>query len=207
MQETVSDSFDLNPSSGPRLGQVDPPASLGRLAVFALLALLITSGVLWAYIHFERKTPTATGEIARLAIYPVQARISGTAGMPGMSGQDETYNQILVFAHVQLHNENPNPMTIDDDWGVVTLANGDTRRSLGASGADFDKVFLAYPQLAPLRMDPLRRNTTIASHQSADGLLVFSYPLSRQEWDSRKAMNVTISFAGAKELLLTAPRN
>ena len=208
MQGTVSDSFDLNAPTGPRLAQVDPPPSWARLALFALLALLITSAALWVYIRFEHQPPAATGEIARMAIYPVQARIQGSAaGTPGMAGQDETYNQILVLAHVQLHNENATPLTIDDDWGIVTLPDGDPRRSLGASGADFDKVFLAYPQLGPLRMDPLRRNTQIPPHQSLDGLLIFSYPLTRQQWDSRKSMAVTISFANAKELVLAAPQN
>jgi hypothetical protein len=112
---------------------------------------------------------------------------------------------LLVFAHVRLHNPNTAPITLEDDWAVVTLPNGETRRSLGASGADFDKVFQAYPQLAPLRMDPLRRDVQIQPGQSVDGLVVFSYPLSREQWDARKSMQVTISFNGAKDVTLNAP--
>lgn len=208
MQTHVSDSFDLNTSAGPRLAQVEPPRSLARLALFAVFALLITSAALWTYIHFEHKPPTATGEIARVAIYPVQAKIQGGgAGASGMAGQDEIYNQILVLAHVKLRNDNATPLTMDDDWAVVTMPDGETRRSLGASVPDFDKVFLAYPQLTPLRMDPLRRNTPIPPHQSVDGLLIFSYPLSREQWDSRKSMAVTVSFSNAQELVLAAPAN
>jgi hypothetical protein len=157
-------------------------------------------------VLFERKTPTATGEIARVSIYPVQARIAGgAAGTSGEQGQDEIINQMLVFAHVRLHNPNTAPITIVDNWAVVTLPNGDTRRSLGASTADFDKVFQAYPQLAPVHTDPLRRDLQIQPGQSVDGLVVFSYPMSRQEWDSRKSMRVTITFNGAKDVTLDAP--
>jgi hypothetical protein len=120
-----------------------------------------------------------------------------------MQGQDEVINQLLVFAHVRLHNPNTAPITIVDDWAVLTLPDGETRRSIGASTADFDKVFQAYPQLAPMRMDALRRDTQIQPGQSVDGMVVFSYPISRDEWEKRKAMQVTISFNGAKDVTLT----
>jgi hypothetical protein len=203
----VTDSFGNPISAGPNLAQVDEPTNYGRLALRVLLAIIIASLAIGAWVRFERQTPTATGEIARIAIYPVQARIAGgAAGTPGMAGQDEIVNQLLVLAHVRLHNPNSTPITIEDDWGIITLPDGETRRSLGASASDFDKVFQAYPQLAPLRMDPLRRDLQIQPGQSVDGLVVYSYPLSREQWDSRKSMQVTVSFAGAKDVTFNAPR-
>jgi hypothetical protein len=199
----VTDSFDTPPSGGFHLSQVDEPTNYGRLALRVLIALVISSLVVFIWVRFGRKTPIATGDVARVAIYPVQAKITGgAAGTPGQEGQDEIINQLLVFAHVRLHNPNTAPITIEDDWGLITLPNGDTRRSLGASTVDFEKVFQAYPQLAPLRMDPLRRNTEIPAGQSVDGLLVFSYPLSQDEWNSRKSMQVTVTFNGAKDVTL-----
>jgi hypothetical protein len=38
-----------------------------------------------------------------------------------------------------------------------------------------------------------------------DGLLVFSYPLSQDEWNKRKSMQVTVTFKGAKDVTLNAP--
>jgi hypothetical protein len=202
----VTDSFENPSSDGLHLSQVDEPTNFGRLALRAILALVITSLIVVVWVRFGRKTPVATGDIAKLAIYPVQARITGgVAGTPGMQGQDEVINQLLVFAHVRLHNPNSSPITIVDDWAVVTLPDGQTRRSLGASTADFDKVFLAYPQLGPLRMDALRRDIQIQPGQSVDGMVIFSYPITRDEWEKRKSMQVTITFNGAKDVTLNAP--
>lgn len=202
----MTDSFEPPPSDGLHLSQVDEPTNFGRVALRVLIALAISSLVVLAWVHFGRKTPVATGDIARINIYPVQAKITGgAAGTPGMEGQDEIVNQMLVFAHVRLHNPNQAPITIVDDWAVVTLPDGETRRSLGASDADFDKVFRAYPQLAPVRMDPLRRARQIQPGESVDGLVVFSYPLSREDWDKRKSMEVTITFNGAKDVTLNVP--
>ena len=204
--KTVTDSFGSPPSNDLHLAQVDEPANYGRIALRALIALILTSLIVVIWVRFGRKTPTATGDIARVVIYPVQAKITGgAAGMPGMQGQDEVINQLLVFAHVRLHNPNQAPITIVDDWGVITLPDGSTQRSIGASTADFDKLFQAYPQLAPLRMDPLRRNIQIQPGQSIDGLVVFSYPISREDWEKRKSMEVSVSFNGAKDVTLNAP--
>jgi hypothetical protein len=35
--------------------------------------------------------------------------------------------------------------------------------------------------------------------------MVFSYPLSKEQWDARKSMQVTVSFNGAKDITLSAP--
>ena len=202
----MTDSFDNPPSGDLHLSQIDEPTNYGRLAVRILIALAISILAIVAWVRFERKTPIATGEVARVRIYPVQAKITGgAAGTPGMQGQDQIINQLLVFAHVRLHNPNSAPITIVDDWAIVTLADGQTNRSTAASQMDFEKVFKAYPQLGPMRMDPLRRNLQIPPGQSVDGLIVFSYPLSRDDWDKRKAMQVTISFNGAKDVTLNAP--
>ena len=204
-RQIVTDSGTRRPGDL-HLSQIDEPTNYGRLAVRILIALIISALAVVAWVRFERKTPIATGDIARISIYPVQAKITGgAAGTAGMQGQDEIVNQLLVFAHVRLHNPNKAPITIVDDWAVVTLPDGDSRRSPAASQADFDKVFQAYPQLGPMRMDPLRRNIQIQPGQSVDGLVVFSYPLSREDWDKRKAMQVTISFNGAKDVTLNAP--
>jgi hypothetical protein len=188
------------------LAQIEEPINYGRVALRVLLALVISSLVVLAWVRFGRKTPVATGEIARVAIYPVQAKITGgAAGNAGEQGQDEIINQLLVFAHVRLNNPNKAPITVVDDWAVITMPDGNTERSLGASQVSFDKVFQAYPQLAPLRMDPLRRDAQIQPGQSVDGLVVFSYQLSKEQWEKRKSMQVTITFNGAKDVTLSAP--
>ena len=202
----MTDSIDTPPDGLEHLAQIEEPINYGRVALRVLLAVVISSLVVLAWVRFGRKTPVATGEIARVAIYPVQAKITGgAAGNAGEQGQDEIVNQLLVFAHVRLNNPNKAPITVVDDWAVITMPDGNTERSLGASQVSFDKVFQAYPQLAPLRMDPLRRDAQIQPGQSVDGLVVFSYQLSKEQWEKRKSMQVTITFNGAKDVTLSAP--
>ncbi len=192
---------------GPKLAQVDPPPSLARTGLRIVLAALFVSLAITAYFYFGRRTPESTGEVVRLSEFPVHTLIRGAvAGAPGMVGQDENYDQLLVFALVRLHNQSKAPLKVDDMWATIKLPNGEIRRSLAASDSDFKRVFAAYPQLSPIRIEPLRRDIAIAPGDSIDGLLVFNYPVTRAQWDTRQTMDVTISFANARELTLRAPQ-
>ena len=203
---TTSSNLPEIAGSGPNIAPVDPPRSVGRIALRILLATLLVCAVIAAYVLLGQKPPMATGDVARVSVFPVHTTIhGGAAGAPGMPGQDEVYDQLLVMAHVRVHNQSKEPISVDDAWATVTLPNGETRRSLAASDTDFQRVFAAYPQLAPIRMDPFRRDVTIQPGESVDGMLVFNYPMDDQQWASRKAMTVTVSFANARELTMRAP--
>ncbi|MGI8771260.1 MAG: hypothetical protein ACR2JE_07475 [Acidobacteriaceae bacterium] len=197
---------DAGRDIGPRLAQIDPLRSFGRLAVRVVLAAVLVCAAITMYVLLGQKPPAATGDVARISVFPVHTTIRGKVdGAPGMAGEDEVYDQLLVLAHVRVHNQSKQPITVDDAWATLTLPNGEMRRSLAASDGDFQRVFAAYPQLAPIRMDPFRRDVTIQPGDSIDGMLVFNYPLDATQWGSRKGMTVTVSFANARELTMRGP--
>jgi hypothetical protein len=202
---TTSSNLPEIDGSGPNIAQFDPPPSVGRIALRVLLAALLVCAVIAAYVLLGQKPPMATGEVARISVFPVHTTIHGGAPGPGMAGQDEVYDQLLVMAHVRVHNQSKEPINVDDAWATVTLPDGETRRSLAASDTDFQRVFAAYPQLGPIRMEPFRRDVTIQPGESVDGMLIFNYPLDEHQWASRKALTVTVSFANARELTMRAP--
>ena len=185
----------------PHLAQVDEPGGWGNLAARIVVAALILSIAIAAYFHFGQRKPVASGDVARISLYPIHSVISGGgSNEPGMAGQDEAYDQLLVFAQVHVRNLSPDPLTITEMVGDIMLPtearNGEGEpTSRAASLYDFDRLFSAYPKLAPLRMDPLQRDTVIAPGQTAEGLLVFNYHMSKEAWEQRKGFSVTVSFS------------
>jgi hypothetical protein len=187
-------------SAAPHLAQVDEPGGWGKLAARILVATVLISLGIAAYFYFGQRKPVASGDVARISLYPIHSVISGQGPGAGMSGQDETYDQLLVFAQVQVHNLGPDPLTITELVGDITLPtearNGEGEpTSRAASLYDFDRLFRAYPKLAPLRMDPLLRDTVIAPGQTVEGLLVFNYSMSKDAWEQRKGFSVAVSFS------------
>jgi hypothetical protein len=181
----------------------------------ALLKVLIATGIvvlcIWAYVAIETQPPVATGQVIRITAYPVHTELRQGEGANGMQGGAETYDQMIVLAQVRLHNQSKGPIFVHDFWANIqtkdpaTLDDED-RRSLGATATDFPKVFLVYPALQPLHLDPILRRTTIPSGQTIEGLMIFNYPVTQAVWDLRRSMDVTVAFTHQHDLVIHAPQ-
>jgi hypothetical protein len=203
-ERTGSDKF------APNLAQIDEPGGFGGLAARIVVAAVVISIGIGAYFYFGRGKPVATGDIARISIYPIHTVTSGQGSEAGMAGQDETYDQLLVFAQVHVQNLSPDPLTITEIVGNIMLPteakNGEGEpTSRAASLSDFNRLFSAYPKLAPLRMDPLLRDTVIPPGQSAEGLLLFNYSMSKDAWDQRKRFSIEVSFKNGTVIHINDP--
>jgi hypothetical protein len=192
--------------TGPTLAQVDPPDGLGSTLLRILIAAILVGAAIGAYFYFGQKKPVATGDIARITLYPIHTSYSGRGSGVGMAGADGHYDQLLVFAQVHVHNQSDAPLTVLEIEGNITLPDASQTSARAASPHDTERLFGAYPQLAPLRMDPLLRDTTIAPGETAEGLLIFSYSMTKSDWEKRKNFAVSVSFTNGTVVNLDGSR-
>jgi hypothetical protein len=173
-------------------------------AVAATVVLMALAIGTYLWIHF---TPSVhAGQVLSVNIYPIHREL-GTgspnhARMDGIGGEPEIYDEILVLADVQIKNKTDIPLFLHDMYAVVHLPDGD-QRSLAASGRDFDKAFVAYPDLKPLRKDPIQRDITLTPGQQVEGMVIYHYEISKAQWDSRTGMDLTFTFQHQKPLVLS----
>jgi hypothetical protein len=176
--------------------------SVGGAFVLVVLAI-------GAYVWINNKPPVHVGEVLSVNTYPIHRDLStGQASgvrTEGVLGHGDTYDEMIVLADVRIKNQTDIPLFLHDMWGVVNLPDGD-QRSLAASQTDFTKVFVAYPDLRPLRKEPLQRDLTLAPGQQVEGMVVFNYQISKAEWDSRTGMDLTFTFTHQKALVLHVPK-
>ena len=179
----------------PNITPIESPGGPGRVLTRILLGVLVTSLLVGSYLYFGKRKALATGDVSRIQLYPIHSVQSGSAGTtPGMAGQDETYDQLIVFAQVHVHNQSTEPLTILELQGNVTEPDAAVVSSLAASANDSERLFGAYPKLAPLRMDLLLRKTTIAPGQTGEGMLIFNYSMTKEQWEQKKSFNVAVTF-------------
>src|SRR5579862_1206170 len=131
-------------------------------AVGAFVLVVVAIG---AYVWINNKPPVHAGQVLGVNIYPIHREL-GTGPVnksrtEGIAGQPDIYDQMIVLADVQIKNQTDIPLFLHDMWGVVHLPDED-QRSLAASGTDFAKVFIAYPDLKPMEKSPLPRDLTLA---------------------------------------------
>jgi hypothetical protein len=165
-------------------------------AAFVIVVLAIA-----AYVYFNDKPPVHAGQVLSVNVYPIHRDFKAGDSTEGLAGQGDTYDELLVLADVRIENQTTIPLFLHDMWGVVDLQNEEDR-SLAASQSDFTKVFTAYPDLRPLRKDPLQRDLTLQPGQQVEGMMVFNYQISKEQWDARSGMDLTVSFLHQKPLLL-----
>lgn len=164
-------------------------------------AVLVTIAIA-LYVIIGQKPPAATGEIVSVWAYPHHAESSGVdangAGMPV-----ESFDQVLVFVQARLHNQSKEPLFLRNLVMNATLDDG-IHSSYAATASDYDRVFIAYPQIPVPHGKALRLDSTIDPGQTIEGTVVASFRLNKQQWDARKDLNFTFGFQYRPSLTLTS---
>jgi hypothetical protein len=142
------------------------------------------------------------GQVVSVSAYPIHRELSTGAGLGGLQGQANVYDEVIVIADVKVKSTTKLPLFLHDMWGEVTLPNGDVLQSLAASGEDYKKVFVAYPTLEAQKKTPMPRGVTMTPGQEIEGQLVFHYPITQKDWEGRKQFDVVIGFINQKNLVL-----
>lgn len=187
----------------PLLAQVDPPNSSRALLLpaLAVAVCLAIAGMLFA--HYGRSKPDASGTALQVVVYPVQ--VDPEAAQPsdlGMPGTGDPGNELIVLVEARVTNLSQKPLTIFDIVADVSLP--DTReQSSAALPEDIDRLMQRFPNLASLRRQPLARHQVIPPGQSVEGLVVFNFPWTKQDWDQRRKSQMTVSFVDGRSAIFS----
>jgi len=163
-------------------------------------AILVTAAIV-IFMFANEKPPAASGEILQVWVRPVHTETSGFDANGEPMAKD-SFDQILVFAHVKLHNQSQHPMLLHQILANIKMGDG-ILSSYAASAPDYGRVFIAYPQLAELRGTPLPPETTLDPGQTQEGFIVSAFRLTKQQWDTSKNLNFTFAFSYQPSLVLT----
>lgn len=181
------------------MDQMEPPNPWRPLLIPAIV-VIIGLAICWAlFAHFGTAKPDASGVVLKETAYPVQVDAAESQADPGMAGATAEQNETIVLVDARITNIGPKPLTIFDMVADMKLA-GNSNRSAAALPEDVDRLFQRFPNLAAMRTQLLTRHQVIAPGQSAEGLMVFNYAWSPQQWSQRKNPRMIISFQNGRSL-------
>jgi hypothetical protein len=203
--ESAETSEDLGP--GPHLAQVDPPHPFRSALKTIVIAFVVVSIAIGLYVWIGQKPPVAGGDILTMNLYPVHTLINnGGGGDNGMAGTAEYYDQLLILAKIKVRNQTDIPLFMQDISAAIKLPDGSEQVNVTASDKDMDRVFQAYPTLSYLRAASIPRDTTLTPGQSVQGLAIFNFPITKEQWDTLQTAKVVVSFMHQKNLEIVLPR-
>ncbi len=171
-----------------------------HVVLAGLIAAALVTIAIAVYVLAGEKPPVAGGEIVQVWAHPRHVETSGFDAN-GAPMPRESFDQLLVFAHVKLRNQSKVPLFLENVLANVTQADGTLSVSAG-SAAQFQEVFLAYPELAVPHANALSPHRTLDPGESVDGTVFWAMQMTRQQWDARKNLNFTFVFQYQSSLVL-----
>jgi hypothetical protein len=158
-----------------------------------IIATVVVSIAIAIYVIAEQKPPIATGEIVAVWAHPQHTETSGFDAS-GAPMPKESVDQVMVFTQVRLRNQSDHPLFLSNVLTNVTLGDG-IHSSYAANKADYDRIFIAYPNIPVPHNTPISPlDTTIDPGQTVEGTFVSAFMMTKQEWDARKKLDYTFSF-------------
>lgn len=136
-----------------------------------LLVIFIAIGVV-SYIM--RPKPKATGSIDE--VYAV--------ALPD--------NNVMVTMKVNLNNVGGKTLYIRNIKVQLTTDQGQQLNDIAASAVDFPRYFQAFPDLREHTITPIKVEETVTPGHQLRGSVMASFPVTLDQFNSRKAVAVTI---------------
>ena len=154
-----------------------------------IFAAVLVSMAIAGYFIAGTKPPVITGEVEQVWAHPQHTETSGFDAN-GAAMAKETYDQVYVFALVKLHNQSDKPLFLHNIMTNATLDDG-IHYSYAATASDYDRVYLAYPNMPVPKGKALPPQSTIAPGQTVEGIFVSAFRLTKEQWDARKNLDFT----------------
>jgi len=186
----------LIPVSEPKFAQ---PARRNLLAP-VLLAFLILGIVLALLLRF---TPHRTADltITRTTIYPTHTVFKSESIVVANERAEDV---LYVFTTLRIDDRLRLPLFLKDFTATLTTGEGEEITTSAVEKLDLDNVYTSFPGLKPLASEPLLRDTMISPGESAQGMVLLHFPVTKDVWDHRRTavLNVDLYHQGQQEVLI-----
>jgi hypothetical protein len=172
-----------------------------NLLVPVLLAFLILGIVLALLLRF---TPHRTADltIVRTTIYPTHTVFKSDSIIVG---NQHTEDALYVLTTLRIDDRLHLPLFLKDFTATLTTGEGEEITTSAVEKLDLENVYTSFPGLKPLASEPLLRDTMISPGQSAEGMILLHFPVTKEVWDHRRTavLNIDLYHQGQQEVLIS----
>jgi hypothetical protein len=165
-----------------------------------LIAFLIL-GILIALLIRATPHRTADLSITRTVVFPAHTVFKSNSILVG---HDQAQDDLYVLTTLRIEDNLHLPLFLKDFTASLTTADGQEITTSATEKDDLAAVYAAFPDLKPLSSEPLLRETMINPGQSAEGMLLLHFPVTKDVWDHRRTatLNVDLYHQGQQSILI-----
>jgi len=159
-----------------------------------ITATVLVTLAIGLYVFLGEKPPVATGEVLDVWAHPMHT-VTPAFDANGAGQSQSSFDQVLVFTHVRLHNQSRQPLFLHEILTNITGQDGSIDSSTATTASQYERVFLAYQELAQWKAPALKTtDLDLEPGQTVEGTFVSSFRMTREQWDARKALDYTVNF-------------
>ena len=171
-----------------------------HVLVASVIAVVVVTIIIAVYVIAGQKPPLATGEVVGVWAHLLHTETSGFDAS-GAPMRKESFDHVLVFAQVRLHNQSKQPLFLTNILANATFDDG-VHSSYAAPAPNYEQVLLAYPDIPVPHGKPLPLEATLNPGQTVEGNFLCAFHMGKQEWDARKNLSFTFTFRYEPNLVL-----
>lgn len=129
--------------------------------------------------------------VGALLVFTNRAKPVIGGGITNVAAVQLQDNTILVAVELTISNTTPKQWYIESITGAVKTDQGENSDD-AAAAVDSQRYFQAFPALGQAGTEVLKFDQKLAPGQQETGTVVFSFPITKDQFDQRKSFTVTI---------------
>jgi hypothetical protein len=168
----------------------------------SLAAFVVVSVAITLFLLANKKPPVSAGSVSEVWAHEVHT-LNTPLDAAGVQTAGQVFDQVLVLANLHVKNQSDQPIVLRELLTNATFDDGG-HSSYAATATDYDRIFIAYPELKGLKSKTLTRDTVIQPGQTIDGMIISSFHVSKEQWAAHKDLSFTAQFKYHPDLVLTS---
>jgi hypothetical protein len=168
----------------PMTEELDSPRRSLPPAVPVIAAAVVLAIAVFTMVRVTTSTTPASGNITKMS------HVEQSSG-----------DRVLVAIELHLKNMGQKPVWVKGVDVKLTTAQGEFTDQ-PAPASDNPRYFQAYPDLKLSDAAPLSIDTKVQPGAERDGLMVVAFPVNKDGFEKRQALEVKVNFYDQKPLIL-----
>ena len=149
---------------------------------------------------------TGLALIVGLAAYLLRAKPGASGAITGVyAAESPDKSSSMVLLQVKVANIGDKPLWVRNIKAQLKTDQGEWSDD-AASPVDFARYFQAFPALGEHQSPPLKPETKITPGGQAEGMVLVSFPVSKDVFDKRKSLAVALENYDRRPLVIAEKR-
>ena len=170
------------------------------IAVLAVIALVVA--------HYYNPVPPLAADITLTQpIFSLPEHIVFNSHSIVVGHVDPSEDDIYVVANVRAVNRAKVPLHLNDITVVLTAPDGTQTTADAANKKDLPNLYVTFPALKPHVSDPILRGTVLQPGGEASGMVLFTFPITKDVWEQRKSAVISFDFVDQTPVTVPIPKS